>query len=95
MGGFESTLQVSSIEYELLAQLNQQAAKAYEEAGDVSSGLSVFVSALRTKNEQLLTAMVLLDQLDGSLSRVEAMVSTLDSHTKMLEDALLSALGRK
>eukprot|EP00898_Chlorokybus_atmophyticus_P000799 jgi/Chlat1/171/Chrsp1S03243 len=75
-------------ELQLLEDMNNIAAKKYEDLGDFAAGLSVFFNKLRQKNDAFRPYLQQIDEIDQQVVDLEAVVSTLDLYTRRLEENL-------
>lgn len=89
----QAELELAHNEYRLLERMNLRAAHEYEEHGDFAAGLRVFVEQVREKHERYTEYLGQIDEIEAEVTRLEALVSSLDTCTATLYSKVMAVYG--
>jgi len=91
----KSELQATSLDFELLRNMNDATKEKYSELNTVAKNLSLFLEDLQKKYRDFEPYLKKIDQIDTNVSELEHTVQLLDDYTKRLEKFKKLAAQRK
>jgi len=91
----KSELQATSLDFQLLENMNEVTKQKYTELNTVANNLSVFLEDLQKKYRDFEPYLKKIEQIDNNVGELENTVQLLDEYTKRLEEKFKKLVAQR